>query len=86
MRDALGKHLCTRKAREAETLRISSLKNKRECRQTRGTQRQVLTYSGDTARSQFSSGLSAGGPQGCSIFSIKLKRTRALLSFSAMAK
>lgn len=37
-------------------------------------------------RPQFSSGLSAGGPQGCSIFSIRLKRTRALLSFSAMAK
>lgn len=35
---------------------------------------------------QDSSGLSAGGPQGCSIFSIRLKRTRALLSFSAMAK
>lgn len=35
---------------------------------------------------QFSSGLSAGGPLGCSIFSIRLKRTRALLSFSAMAK
>lgn len=72
MRDALDKHLCTRKAREAETWRISSLKKrKRECRRTRGTQGQVLTYSGDTAGSQFSSGLSAGGPQGCSIFSIR---------------
>ncbi|KAF7273552.1 hypothetical protein GWI33_013749 [Rhynchophorus ferrugineus] len=37
-------------------------------------------------RTGVSSGLSGGGPQGCSIFSIRLNLTRALASFSAIAK
>lgn len=77
----LGEHFCTRKAGEARRRgRTSPLEagTRGQCRRSGGPL--------EEAPSQFSSGLSAGGPQGCSIFSIKLKRTRALLSFSAMAK
>lgn len=91
--EAQGKHFCTTKARETGVTENWSTwgQEHRGMTANRNNERregEVLSHRGDMegGRSQFSSGLSAGGPQGCSIFSIKLKRTRALLSFSAIAK